>query len=41
MSIATADLEKFGTSNFIYAYQMDSLKRIRQGYSKEVYMRFM
>ena len=24
MSIANADLEKFGTSNFIYAYQMDS-----------------
>ena len=33
MSIANPDLEKFGTNNFIHAYEMDSLKKIRQDYS--------
>ena len=29
-SIANAHFENFGTTNSIYAHQMDSLKRIRQ-----------
>ena len=30
MSIANADLGKFGTTILIYAHEMDSLKTIRQ-----------
>ena len=40
-SIANADFEKFGTISFIYAHQMDSLKRIRQDSNLTVYVGFM
>ena len=44
MSIANPDLEKFGTNNFIYAYEMDSLKKNQTGLQLrgvyEIYVNF-